>query len=261
MQNRRQWMTLLDFRIHVWAAAIGLLLLCLTIAQACNVPVFRYALEHWRADPYRVTIFHQGPLSDAERALVADLTTQQDELLANLAVRTVDVDDTAQTQPPDQQLFQARQEPQFPTIVLQYPASLKINVPVWSQPLTKSNIVALANSPVRTELIKRLMDGETAVWLLLESGDEACDQKAADLLAVHLPILEKTLKLPELTEAPEDNLLTQTPLQIKFSVIRVPRTDSDNPLVQMLLHAESDLLEFNEPMVFPIFGRGRCCCH
>ena len=27
--------------------------------SACNVPVFRYALEHWSADPYDVIVFHR----------------------------------------------------------------------------------------------------------------------------------------------------------------------------------------------------------
>ena len=39
-------------------------------AHACNVPVFRFALERWRPDPYRLTVFHRGPLADAERALI-----------------------------------------------------------------------------------------------------------------------------------------------------------------------------------------------
>ncbi|HUQ72324.1 MAG TPA: hypothetical protein VM165_22550, partial [Planctomycetaceae bacterium] len=34
------------------------------LGWACNVPVFRYALEHWRPDPYRLTVLHRGPLDD-----------------------------------------------------------------------------------------------------------------------------------------------------------------------------------------------------
>ncbi len=40
----------------------------------------------------------------------------------------------------------------------------------------------LTESPARKELAKRLMAGQTAVWLLLESGDAAADDQAASLL-------------------------------------------------------------------------------
>jgi hypothetical protein len=248
-----------QFRTNILrtAAALALLLLGIAIAEACNVPVFRYALERWRADPYRVTVFHRGPLSDAERALVNELTTQQEQSLVNVAVRTVDVSDEEKIEPGDQQLFETLKDPQLPVMVVQYPAPLQIPVPVWTQPLTKANVTALTNSPLRKELIKRLVDGETAIWLLLESGDAARDKQAEELLAARIKSLEKDLTLPELTDTPEDELLAKTPLQIKFSLLRVPREESDEPLVQMLLHAESDLLERSDPMIFPIFGRGR----
>jgi hypothetical protein len=41
-------------------------------------------------------------------------------------------------------------------------------------------------------------------------------------------------------------------------LVRVPRgVAAEQPLVEMLLGSEPDLIEFDEPMVFPVFGRGR----
>jgi len=37
---------------------------------ACDVPVFRFALERWPADPYQATIFHKGPLDDKQQGIV-----------------------------------------------------------------------------------------------------------------------------------------------------------------------------------------------
>ena len=49
--------------------SLPLALICATsvsaVAIACNVPVFRYALERWPADPYEVFVLHEGAL-DAE---------------------------------------------------------------------------------------------------------------------------------------------------------------------------------------------------
>ena len=39
------------------------LVLHASLAQACSVPVFRYALEQWRPDPFPVVVFHKGELT------------------------------------------------------------------------------------------------------------------------------------------------------------------------------------------------------
>jgi hypothetical protein len=92
---------------------------------------------------------------------------------------------------------------------------------------------------------------------LLESGDAEKDNAAAAVLTAELKKLESELKLPELTAAPEDELIAATPLKIAFSLIRVPRSESESGLAAMLLSSEPDLVALPEPMVFPVFGRGR----
>ena len=51
-------------RLYPISAVIFLLLT--GASRACNVPVFRYALERWAADHFEVVIFHRGPLGQAE---------------------------------------------------------------------------------------------------------------------------------------------------------------------------------------------------
>ncbi len=226
----------------------------ITAAHACNVPVFRFALERWRPDPYRVTVFHRGALSDVDRALIAPLEEQQDKSQLNLAVRTLDVSEIDDT---DQDLLAARNNITMPTLVLHYPAHLRIAGPFWIAPLSKKSLTSLTDSPIRQELIRRLADGQTSVWLLLECGQREKDDAAAMLVQEQLKQLEQKLKLPELTDSSEDKLLAATPLKVAFSLLRVPRSDAEQPLISMLLKSESDLLEYSDPMVFPVFGRGR----
>ncbi len=223
-------------------------------AHACNVPVFRFALERWRPDPYRVTLFHRGSLAEAERALIGTVEDQSEKSSINLAVRTVDVNKLNEA---EQELFSSLGKPQIPSLVVQYPAHLRIAAPVWSGLLGKESIARLTDSPIRNALVRRLADGQTAVWLLLESGQAEKDDAAAMLVQEQLKKLEQVLKLPELTDSSEDKLLSATPLQVAFSLLRVPRGDAEQPLIQMLLHSESDLAERSDPMVFPVFGRGR----
>jgi hypothetical protein len=235
------------------AALLGLMLI-VAIAQACNVPVFRFALERWRADAYRVTVFHEGPLTAADKEALTQLEEQQEKSRANVLVRSLDV---AELEPADQELLKTFSAAKYPLVTMQYPAALQIEPPIWSQPFTAASSKQLLDSPLRKELLNRLLDGETAVWLLLECGDAEKDNAAAALLAEQIPKLTKELKLPELTDLPDDNLVAKTPLKLSFSMMRVPRGEAEAPLVQMLVNCESDLPERADPMVFPVFGRGR----
>jgi len=238
---------------------------CVSLAWACNVPVFRFALERWRPDPYRAVLFHRGPLSDSDREQVQPLVEQQETGVANLAFRTVDVsqldaesvDDAA-----DAALFAAISttdgEPALPLLVVQYPAHLKIQKPVWTGAPGREALAQLTDSPVRQQLARRLAEGQTAVWLVLESGQSEQDNAAAALVEAEIKKLEQELELPDLTDAPEDAIAAGAPLKIAFSVLRVRKDDAaEQALVAMLIGSESDLAERTDPMVFPVFGRGR----
>ncbi len=252
--QRRRTKSAFGHRLTAIGRAILIVLGATLAAHACNVPVFRSALERWRPDPYRVTVFHRGALNDVDKALIGSLEDRQDKSALNLAVRALDV---GELDGADQELFSKLKTATLPALVVHYPAHLRIAEPVWSASLGKESVARLIESPIRQELVKRLADGQTAVWLLLESGQREQDEAAAMLIDEQIKRLAQQLKLPELTDSSEDKLLAATPLQVAFSLLRVPRSDAEQPLIQMLLHSESDLLERNDPMVFPIFGRGR----
>ena len=42
---------------------IAAMILVAAVAQACNIPVFRYALERWQPDSCEVIVFHRGKLT------------------------------------------------------------------------------------------------------------------------------------------------------------------------------------------------------
>ena len=43
---------------------------------ACNIPVFRYALENWVPDPYHAVVISNGPLSETQSSLLKQLEEQ-----------------------------------------------------------------------------------------------------------------------------------------------------------------------------------------
>src|SRR5262245_34589200 len=101
-------------RAKTFISSAVLLLLLAGSATACNVPVFRYALERWPADPYEIVLFHHGPLSAAEQALAARL-----EKHANLTLERADV---TRLNGELQKLYEEQKKPELPWLVVRYPA-------------------------------------------------------------------------------------------------------------------------------------------
>lgn len=245
--------------------------------HACNVPVFRYALERWVSDNYVMVIAHNAPLTPKQKETIGQLTeiSADNNGLANLTVQVVDLaatpDDPAVEHLPLDQVT-------LPAAFLFYPASFGVPTLVWQSPLTGDAIQGLTRSPVREDFLERVTRGSTAVWLLLESGDHEADDRAEQVLRGSLAAAEKELVLPDgvvhpsgaITGSdaatkdngyfdPENQLESGIPLKIDFEVIRMT---GDNPnedvLRGILLHSAPDLIgKRAEPMVFPIFGRGR----
>lgn len=238
-------------------AAILVLALCSGPAAACNIPVFRYALDHWAADPYRLTLFHRGPLDDRTKDAITAIEKKIDLDFPSAALEVVDLDTLPRKPkgvplPPD--------GAELPWLVVEYPSISRIDAAVWSGPLKDLSVPALFDSPARAETVRRLRGGDSAVWLLLTSGNAEKDDAAEKLLAAELKRLEKELKLPKRTASPEDQLIDEEgrPLRLAFTVLRVDRSAAAESLfVKMLLNTEVDLPGRMDPMVFPVFGRGR----
>src|SRR5437868_37094 len=106
-----------------WAFVVCLFFLAVP-ARACNVPVFRYALEHWHPDLYDVVVFHQEALKPADQAIVDGLLKYADTSTANFTLQIVDL-----TKQPDaalMKLFKAQSAPELPWVVVRFPAGSHI---------------------------------------------------------------------------------------------------------------------------------------
>jgi hypothetical protein len=241
-----------------WSAATG------CRGHACDIPVFRYALERWPAAPYEVFVLHRGPLSAQDREITEHLSASDEgpSAYANLSIR---VADTARPEgAPLVQLWEKAGEPDPPCLIVRYPPETGIDRIAWSGPLTRESVSALLDSPARREISRRILDGHSAVWVLLTSGNAAKDAAARALLERSLKEVEQQLDLPapaagtlaELPSPPDANALD---LRVRFSSLVLSRADPrESVLVGMLLHSEPDLVHYAaEPMAFPVYGRGR----
>jgi len=248
-------------RIAVLVFALSCLALPVLECHACNVPVFRYALERWPGDVFEVVVFHRGRLTQQAQGAVdvLDKASFRGEGFGNFDVTMVDLD--AKPHASLLKLWQSQREAKPPWMVVRYPFRTQIEKSPFSTPLTVESVKKLIESPARSEIANRIVKGEVAVWVLLESGDKEKDDRVEAFMKEQFGKLAEILQLPELTDADRELMADAEggpPLGVTFSVLRLSRNDPrELALVNMLLDSEDDLRTFSEPIVFPVFGRGR----
>ncbi len=229
-------------------------------SMACQVPVFRYALERWSADKYQVIVLSSGPLEGTSQTNLQRLQASAAEQGANFEVVTADVATIEDRRLLE--LWQQHQPHDSPLMITLYPRSAE-QVPdrvIEAGALTGDAVSRLLNSPVRKEIAQRLSSGQSAVWIFVPSGDADKDRLAMQALEQRLTANQQILKVPtaeELDIAPLRLENNKIPLRIEFSVVTLDRNDPQEAfLLAALTHSEAGLPQ-TEPQAFPVFGRGR----
>ena len=184
-------------------------------ARACQVPVFRYALDRWAGSEYVLKTAFDAQVGTANLKLAEG----------------------------GGELF----------------APFDKKEPIWSGELDKKKFAALVGSPKRKEIVKRILGGDSAVWVIVESGDKEADKELFDRLNDRLTFFQSVAELPEIDPADPASQLGPGPeLELKFSILRLERDDpKESLLVRMLAGPRLKELREGEPFVAPVFGQGR----
>lgn len=234
-----------------------------SLAIACNVPVFRYALERWPADLYEVVVLHDGQLNDSDSNSIKLLAQQSRTAdgVANFNLRTIDVSEIK-----DDLLtatWKGHGGKGHAVLTLLYPSNAQ-EIPdrlVTAVPLSIDAVHQLTDSPVRQKLVSELLSGESAVWIFVPSGNADLDESARSRLNAQVAKSEQELELPPQDEIEADEFFRiENPIELRlgFSVIALDRKDPQEKFfLAMLLGSEADLETTQEPMAFPVIGRGR----
>ncbi len=242
--------------LYLW----GLLVFSSLYAQSCSIPVFRYALERWPADPYQIHVFHDGTLTGEQR-LILDWLEDSSES-SGLAPRyfleetdvTGDLDDGVAS------LWAAQHAEAMPWMVVRSPHQAGNAGGVWSGAFTKENAQRIIDSPARKEIAARLLDGYSAVWVFVDSGNQAKDDAAFEHLGNFLETMPTELELPVPAGEPIGDGVDGPVIRLEFTTLRIAKNDPEEMFLRnVLLASEPDLASdyADQPMVFPIFGQGR----
>jgi hypothetical protein len=248
-------------------------------ARACQVPVFRYALERWQADQYHAVVVHQGELDEERKSalkIIEEAANPLFETGANLALHKLDLSSDSSVDPRWQAESSTLKPDDPPRIALYYPSSTGIEEPLWAGELTIANANAIIDSPLRKKIRDELLAGTSNAWLLIQSGNEPLDRAAEQRLRKFLVQASEKTKLPEgiiplekahqLRSGPDegpidmdDVLRSSVPLKIHFSTFAVSRKDpAEEIFISMLLNHSARMRSItDQPIAIPIFGRGR----
>ncbi len=206
-----------------------------------------------------MVVFHRGPPSEDLDSLINSLAPSSDSTVG-LMIKMVDLDNEPESGAI--KMWQSLETDVLPWMVMAYPFTSRINGPAWSGELNAENVEKLMESPIRRALARGLLQGESGVWILLESGNSEKDDKAAAVLTENLKHMEESLVLPDIS--PQDissglMSIEADELKVSFSLLRVSKENPEEAvLVNMLLGTEEDLKDLKEePIAFPVFGRGR----
>ncbi len=240
--------------IFLLSIAIG------SAACACNIPVFRYALERWQPDQCEVVVFHRTALTAEQDNLLEKLsetTTAKNGLSSAKIVRS----DLTQATVAYRELWseiESQTEASLPYVVVRAKISHGKVVNGWHGPLESIGRSGVLNSPARKELGRRLLAGHSIVWLMIGSPDQQRNVAARKMLADNFDSLAGKIELPEGIGLPGSELYSEVPLLLRFSMLEIDRSDPQEAfLVNLLSGFRPEAVAQGEPLIIPVFGRGR----
>ncbi len=204
-------------------------------ASACSIPVFRYALDRWQADPFALEI----SATDGKDADVARfLRNQTDSSPLNMMTSRMNEEGLSR---------------------LTFPHAAPDATPAWSGKLDGKTLPRITDSPARAEIVKRILAGECGVWVLVESGQREADDRAAAALEKRLRYLEQVAQIPAIDPNDPTSKLGPGPaLGVKFSLLRIKADDeSEKAFTAMLAGPNGYMENANGPWLSLVFGRGR----
>jgi hypothetical protein len=226
------------------------------VAWACTIPVFRFALERWAADQFLVIVYSNGELSAEQDLALTELAERSSGVGGPLNIEVVRYDVAS---PPARQIFDLEAPPAdqpLPCVEVRKRLDWAHTALRWRGSFAEAiEKKGLFDSPARREIVRRILEGHSAVWLLI--APEGQTQELSDQLQGKLDSVTKNLALPKGIGLPGSELYAPIPLEIRCSVLAISHADVQEQQFLKLLAASAPEWQADAVYVVPIFGRCR----
>jgi len=221
---------------------------------ACTTPVFLYAMESWEQDLYEGVVIYDTGEGSPDRVLLDYLN---DSLVKNgyLNLYLTELDLSTDKKRIRELLGRDIPE-QLPAMILWYPGQMGQAPPLWSGSLSMSSIQQLRESRKRKEIGDHLVRGAPVVWVLIKSGNDEQDAETLELLERELGSI-RDRSLSDLYLQPHLEHVKNKSDLFPLVVLSPSDVRKEAILSRMLMNFFEDAGRGGEPVVFPVFGRGR----
>ena len=230
--SSKNWPT----KLRKWAGrTLCVILVGNGIADACSIPVFRYALDRWPADRFTLEVSPNDARGEQVAKFLRNFTDSTPLNLTSVRLKT----------DANSRLIFSHPEPG--------------SVDVWTGTLDATALAQIIDSPARAEVVRRTLAGNSAVWVLVESGRRDEDHRATATIEKRLRYLEQASALPPIDPNDPTSKLGPGPkLDVKFFLVRIRHDDpAERAFLKMLAGPKGDAALQNEPWYSVVFGRGR----
>lgn len=196
-----------------------------TVAIACNIPVFRYASSVGNLMLARFSYSAMPRSIPNKTRAFSQLVAQSQERRSNLSLTISQVG--TDKRPQSVELWETiRKLPavKLPYVVVHTSVNDKQAVNSWHGELAKFKAEHLLESP-RRELSKRLLKGDSVVWVVLKSPKQDRNEQLVKLLSAELKKLAKDTPFLEGLGLPGSELYAELPLLMQFTVLEIDPAD------------------------------------
>jgi hypothetical protein len=202
--------------------------------RGCTIPVFRYALDRWEADAYRLVLPARSASDPSQNELLRPMRANGK---ANLDIQTTK--DTALAKP--ELRFSSRDQASF-----------------WSGAIDAESLGQILDSPMRKKLTEHILAGDSIVWVVAEKGTPE-DAAHLERIEKRIQFLEQVASLPIQDPNDPDSQLGPGPaLKLAFTVLKLRADDPSEALfLKMLAGPKSGIDPTNTSFAAAVFGRGR----
>ncbi len=221
--------------------------------RACTTPVFLYAMQMWQQDAYQGLVIYRDALTDEEEKILYTIQRSiPDKFPLNLSIQKMEISSDRKAL----KRVLGREIPKdLPAFILWHGGSMGFGPPFWKSTLQEAAVADLANSPVRKEIAGHLARGVPIVWVFVRSGNDEKDNRTAGILEDELDAAKAEILQDPVFQPYFKHIIDRNNL---FPVVEISRgSASEQVLLPMLLAYYPGLKELDEPLLFPVFGRGR----